>query len=84
MKRRCASKCLITRTSSLSASSSLTTCSPSIGPRMVDGMHQRFCLTLIEQYGNDVGVVFTFFMNIVQPGAGKWFLIDAGVPHAYL
>ena len=23
-------------------------------------------------------------MNIVMPGAGKWFLIDAGVPHCYL
>ena len=47
-------------------------------------LHQKFCLVLIEQYGNDVGVVFTFLMNIVMPGAGKWFLIDAGVPHCYL
>ena len=47
-------------------------------------LHQRYCLVLIEQYGNDVGIVFIFLMNIVVPGIGSWFLIDAGVPHCYL
>ena len=47
-------------------------------------LHQKFCLTLIEQYGEDVGVVFVFLMNILCLKTGDWFLIDAGVPHAYL
>ena len=46
--------------------------------------HQKFCLTLFEQYGNDVGIVFVYLMNIVTLTNGQWFLIEAGVPHAYL
>lgn len=47
-------------------------------------LHQKFCLILNEQYGNDVGVVFSFLMNIVTLEKGQWFLIDAGVPHCYI
>lgn len=33
-------------------------------------IHQKLCPTLIEQYGDDVGVVFTFFMNILECTTG--------------
>ena len=47
--------------------------------------HQALCLKLIEQHGAcDVGIVFTYLMNIVSLRAGQWFLIEAGVPHAYI
>mmetsp|Transcript_27106 Transcript_27106/g.33654 ORF Transcript_27106/g.33654 Transcript_27106/m.33654 type:complete len:191 (-) Transcript_27106:423-995(-) len=57
--------------------------SEALGPA-VRSIHQRYCLVLYEQYGNDIGIVFTYLMNIVETGVGKWFLIDAGVPHCYL
>lgn len=47
-------------------------------------IHQKYCLTLVEQYGNDVGVIFTYLMNILCLSSGQWFLIDAGVPHCYI
>ena len=46
--------------------------------------HQECCLLLIEQYGNDIGVIFAFLMNIVKLQRGQWFLIEAGVPHCYV
>ena len=33
-------------------------------------IHQNFCLKLVEQFGNDVGVIFIFLMNIVTPEKG--------------
>jgi len=47
-------------------------------------LHQKFSLKLIEQYGEDIGVVFAFLMNILCLKKGEWFLIDAGVPHCYI
>ena len=39
-------------------------------PPEARSLHQRFCLILFDQYGNDVGIVFTYLMNIVTPQAG--------------
>lgn len=40
---------------------------------------------MVEQYGTkDVGIIFTFLMNIVKPKRGEWFLINADIPHCYI
>lgn len=31
-----------------------------------------------------MGIIFVYLMNIVTLTTGQWFLIEAGVPHAYL
>lgn len=42
-------------------------------------------MTLVDQFGKqDVGIIFTFLLNILSAKRGEWFLINANEPHAYL
>jgi mannose-6-phosphate isomerase len=43
------------------------------------------CLELIEQYGKaDIGILFTFFFNILKLKIGESFVISPDEPHAYI
>lgn len=47
--------------------------------------HQQLCLTLIEQYGtSDIGILFTFFLNVLSLKRGESFVISPDEPHAYI
>jgi mannose-6-phosphate isomerase len=47
--------------------------------------HQKLCLRLIEQYGlADIGILFTFFFNILCLKTGEAFVISPDEPHAYI
>lgn len=40
---------------------------------------------MIEQYGkSDIGVIFTFFLNILKLNTGESFIINPDEPHAYI
>jgi len=43
------------------------------------------CLRLISQYGeSDIGILFTFFFNILRLNVGESFAIRPDEPHAYI
>ena len=43
------------------------------------------CLRLVDQYGNcDIGILFTFFFNILRLNKGESFVISPDEPHAYI
>lgn len=47
--------------------------------------HQKLFLVLIEQYGNaDIGLLFTFFLNIIKCSKGEAFVCSPDEPHAYI
>ena len=47
--------------------------------------HQELCLQLVEQYGLcDIGIIFTFFFNILKMKIGDSFVISPDEPHAYI
>jgi mannose-6-phosphate isomerase len=47
--------------------------------------HQKLFLRLIDQYGNsDIGIIFTFFFNILKLQKGESFVISPDEPHAYI
>lgn len=47
--------------------------------------HQNLFLLLISQYGNsDIGIIFTFFFNILRLSEGESFVISPDEPHAYI
>lgn len=41
-------------------------------------------LQLYPKYGNDVGLMVLYFLNLVNISSGEGVYLDAGVPHAYL
>lgn len=41
-------------------------------------------LELHEKYGNDIGLIVIYFLNLVELQKGQGVFLDAGVPHAYL
>ena len=47
--------------------------------------HQQLCLVLIKQYGSgDIGILFTFFLNIIKCSKGESFVCSPDEPHAYI
>lgn len=47
--------------------------------------HQNLFLRLVEQYGKcDIGILFTFFFNILRLKKGESFVISPDEPHAYI
>lgn len=47
--------------------------------------HQKLFLLLIDQYGNgDIGLLFTFFLNIIKCSKGEAFVCSPDEPHAYI
>lgn len=47
--------------------------------------HQNLFLRLVSQYGNcDIGILFTFFFNILRLKKGESFVISPDEPHAYI
>jgi len=47
--------------------------------------HQKLHLRLVEQYGTcDIGIIFTFFFNILRLKKGESFVISPDEPHAYI
>jgi len=41
-------------------------------------------LELYEKYGDDIGLLVIYFLNLVELQKGQAVFLDAGVPHAYL
>lgn len=47
--------------------------------------HQKLFLLLVSQYGSsDIGIIFTFFFNILRLKEGESFVISPDEPHAYI
>jgi len=47
--------------------------------------HQELFLLLLSQYGNcDIGLLFTFFLNIVNCKKGESFVCSPDEPHCYI
>lgn len=47
--------------------------------------HQELFLVLMKQYGNcDIGLLFTFFLNIIKCQKGESFVCSPDEPHCYI